>query len=732
MSVLWSDELRLLYTLVLNVLVLWASWRLARRFNRDRLSAAGDAGLLYFLVQYVSVCGTGIVGALHPLTIALVALLASSAMAAVGGRSRSARGDEPSAPAQPFRDSRERSSVIDYANASQPHALHWIRMRGSLAIVSTAVFFVIAYLATLIWHQRLLPVMANDALTYHLPAAVQWLRDGRLSFYEAWFYNPANSYSPLAGSAFLAWLIAPMGNDVVARFVQVAPALLLMIAMLNLCRALGAAVAAAALLAAACVLARPFMSQTILAKDDLFVAAFFIPLLDALRRERLNDAPGPCRAGIALGLLLATKFTVLFSVPILLLMLHRQRAGRAVDEENRDDPFSQDRRAKKGIIPAFWRRPLVVFAVAFVLAGPWYLRNLRLTGNPLFPTEVKVFGVTLLPGMLEVGRSKLLKTPRGAWNVFTDGYYAIPPAVAVILTIGWIAAWVVGRRDALRDRLKRTCLIGPMIGIVLFVAAAPYGEMRFAYPAIALLFAAVAIVLGVLPFAAQISVAGAMMMLCALTAFVPSKSAAFTVAGAIAGAAGAGVALLRPSRPVVALGGVAALVVLGMGVYVNWSAYVEQTRLDGPPVWSEPTVYGPVGEVWAYVRNELPRDAVIAYANTYFTYPLMGFAYDHRVAYAPTRRGLERFIDMPRIDQRMTGEQITGHIVRMLREDPDRDAWLRRLRETRAAFLVVMKQDPAAPGRTVVSPEAVFAAEEPQRFVVVFDNAAGTVYRINW
>src|SRR5699024_7835113 len=136
--------------------------------------------------------------------------------------------------------------------------------------------------------QRQLPVISNDALTYHLPAAVEWLQKGRLALYEAWSYNPANSYSPLAGSVFLAWLMAPMGNDVLARFVQVGPAVLFLVAMINLCRALGARVGAAALIAAACVVARPFMSQTILAKDDLFVAAFFVLLIDAMRRPRLE------------------------------------------------------------------------------------------------------------------------------------------------------------------------------------------------------------------------------------------------------------------------------------------------------------------------------------------------------------------------------------------------------------------------------------------------------------
>ena len=57
---------------------------------------------------------------------------------------------------------------------------------------------------------------------------------------------PSCSSSPLGGSAFIAWLIAPVQNDSVARFVAVGPLLMLLVAMLNLCRRLGRTVEARA------------------------------------------------------------------------------------------------------------------------------------------------------------------------------------------------------------------------------------------------------------------------------------------------------------------------------------------------------------------------------------------------------------------------------------------------------------------------------------------------------
>src|SRR4051794_19698861 len=59
------DELGLLYLALLNAVVLWAAWRVARRRSGDTLDAAGEALLLFYLVQYLSVCVPGILRALH-------------------------------------------------------------------------------------------------------------------------------------------------------------------------------------------------------------------------------------------------------------------------------------------------------------------------------------------------------------------------------------------------------------------------------------------------------------------------------------------------------------------------------------------------------------------------------------------------------------------------------------------------------------------------------------------
>ena len=681
MALLTGDELRLLYAFLLNAAVLWAGWRAGRRLNPDdRLAAAGDACLVYYLIQYLAVCVPGLVSALHPLTIAAMAIVLAGAIGLAASRIK----PPPS------------------ISASTP-------FRSQLTLIATCVF-IASYLIGLIWHQRPVPVMSNDAITYHMPAAVQWLQTGRLGLYEAWYYNPANSYSPLAGSAFIAWLVAPLGNDVIARFVQVGPLVMVFIALLNLCRRLGTDLGVAAIVALIVVMIRPFMSQAVLSKDDLFVAAFFVMAVDALSRERLEGRFGPLRAGVAIGLMLATKYTVLLSFPLLLLTINRAWT---------------------------WRRVAIMLFCALILAGPWYARNSFLTGNPLYPTQVKLLGLTIFPGMMHVQRSHLLRTAAGAWDVFTGGYYGMTVTLACVAIVTWLAALIVAGKRALRESLVRTCVLGPPLGIAIFVLAAPYGEMRFVYPAIALLLATLAIVLSRLPWWMQIALAGIVAIVAAATAFPPFIALPLTRGALAATALAVGVVALdrfaiplRRFAPYAA--GIAGLA-LAMFAYVHWSAYIDTLEHDSAVAWSypEPDAYGPIGDLWGYVRGEIPRGATIAYANTYFTYPLMGFRYDHRVIHVPTRKDVEHFRFLPPLDRTVTGEEIVTNIVKQMRKDPDRNQWLRRLQQSGADYLVVGKRIPAHGFKSSPPPELEFVADD-DHFKRVFDNEDGSVFEVKW
>jgi hypothetical protein len=93
-------------------------------------------------------------------------------------------------------------------------------------------------------------------------------------------------------------------------------------------------------------------------------------------------------AALSLGLLLGTKLSFLyFALPLLLVVIFGAR---------RDPAFREgERKAFGGMIP-------VVLLLIYMGPGFALTRNLILTGNPLYPSHVKVAGVTIFEGPREV------------------------------------------------------------------------------------------------------------------------------------------------------------------------------------------------------------------------------------------------------------------------------------------------------------------------------------------
>ena len=666
MEILFSDELRLAYTLALNAVVFVASYRFARRLaGGDRIAAAVDAFALYYLIQYAAVALPGLVGLLSPTAISMVALGACAALWSASLR----------------------RPATAMAGERLP-AFNRVLVLGSL-------LFVIGYCLGVIWVQRFTPIHDNDALAYHVPFAIHWLRAGWLGLFPAWFYNPANVYSPLAGSTFIAWLIAPMNNDLLARFAAIPQLIFLFLAMARLLCVLGVRPGTAALVAAAAVLCRPFVQQTILVKDDLALCAWFIVAAAALHPASLRGRAGAWRLGIAIGMFLAIKTTALLSVPLLLLAI--------------DAPARAGWR---------WKQWGTAIGCALLLAGPWFARNAILTGNPLYPTDVRIGGITLFEGQFAAVRSLELRSFGGVWRTFTlsgeqGGYYTLPPIFVGLLAIGWIGAALICGRRLMRDPLGRLCTIGPPLGIALFIFLSPYALIRFAYPSILLLFACVGLALSWrrLPFVVAGVIALAVMLGACATS-MQNSAAWFTVPAALLGGWVTIVAwpILVAPRLRAAWLGVGLTVPLVL-IYVYTPAWIDASQKFAVPFWRGQ--YGDIAEGWRFAREELPPGSVIAYANTFHVYPLYGFSYTQYPVYAPTRPGVHKLTDLPRFPSPTTGEQIPANIVAITAAEADRDTWLANLRTSGAQYLFIGKRDLAHPDRKADVPELRFAAADP-------------------
>jgi hypothetical protein len=708
-ELLTSDEFRLAYAVVLQVAALVGAWRFVRRrVGTDALDRIADVLLLNFLVQYLAVVIPGLVGVLNPLTIGLVTLALSAGLYfAPGGRPRDA---------------------IDHAEL--PGADFW----GMLACA----LFAVGYAGACAWQQQFSPPMAQDALTYHYPAAVKWLQTHRLGLFETWFFNPANTYSPLAGSAYIAWWMAPMGNDVLARHVPVAALVLIFFAAVRLIRALGVRPIVAGMVALALVLSQPFLRQSIIEKDDLYLSAFFTCVVAGCAAERLRDPIGACRLGVALGLMLATKYTALLAVPALLLVA--------------DAPI----RARWGV-----RRWGFFVGIALLVAGPWYLRNLLLTGNPLYPIDVKVFGVTVFKGLFESARSERLDGLGSMLDLLTRRDQSLPVWPAVIVSLAWVAA-VVGRFRQLRgEPLVRACLLGPVVIIAVFWAVAPYAEIRFVFPGFVLLFAAaaLAIVAWVRPAGLQVIAAAVVLVPAWATGFsfdihgvlLPGESGeappplvvgyvTMAVTVTLIGLAAAWVLRHFPAhRKRLAWGGIAATVLgLSAYVYVYWPAFVRTTETSCRAFWILPShrsAHGELALAWEWVCKNLPPTEPLAYANTYLVHPMSGFDHTRPLLYVPTRRGVRHIHDLPHLPGKLSGERLESVFSAALAADPDPDGWLAKLKASGATHLFVAKPHPPAgttrpPLGDATPPELEIIRAHPEKFEQVYENPAAVVYRV--
>jgi hypothetical protein len=667
--VLWlPDEFRLVVLLAVNALLCVAAFRLARHLSgRSGIGSVMDGLLIVYAVQYLSVCLTGLLGVLSAESMYGLATLASLVMLYV------ARRRQP-LPAQKWSADR--------------------------ILVGAAALFVVGYLIGFAWVQGAASFPGDDALTYHLPIPAIWLRDHRLSLQTIWFFNPANTYSPMAGETFITWLLAPVGNDVVVRYVQMPAMLLLLAAMIEVITGLGMRPGAAALVALAAVLCRAIVAQAALVKDDLFLAAFFMTAVAGLAPPRLADRLGPWRVGIAAGLFLATKYTALPMAPLLLL---------AVDAPLR----------------AGWKRRHWLIAVGCVvlLAGPWYLRNWIVAGNPLYPVTLNLAGIRIFDGLFIPERSTQMRTFGGAWTALTGMYQSLSPALMVVLIIGSVVGLALSVRR-LRDPLLRLCVIGPLIGMAIFIFLAHAAEIRYAEPPLLLMFAAAGLAIASLrPPPLALAAAAALALFSGAGGFEARRPLiVFFSAGIVLATLGMLAAIYASVRIRSVLVALGAVVAAGW-IYVYWLATIG--AVDGLTLPSMMLFYPKSAEVWAVVERDLPPEAPIAYTNLHLIRPLMGFNYQRPVFYVPVRPDVRAYHNLPPSDQPLTDQQLRPWISTLLLSDPQMPQWQQRLLQSPAAYLLVGKQPDVPP-----APELTFAKQAPERFRPVFENEAAALFRI--
>lgn len=221
-----------------------------------------------------------------------------------------------------------------------------------------------------------------DNLAYHLPFVVEWFRTGNLwqVYYSA--YAGPLGYYPSNYELLVLWNMFPFGNDLMVNLQNLSVFMLLPFGLYHLARKFYVSHKPALVVVLLFLMLPVTLRQLGTPLVDLFFCYTFILGLIYLREYATSRQVSDLGlAGLALGLFAGTKYLgLVYSLPLMafavafVVAVYRKQIKRGLKHLG------------------------LFFGAMLSTGGFFYLRNLIDTGNPVFPTEVSLFGHTILKG----------------------------------------------------------------------------------------------------------------------------------------------------------------------------------------------------------------------------------------------------------------------------------------------------------------------------------------------
>jgi len=535
------------------------------------------------------------------------------------------------------------------------------------------------------------PPPAWDAFVYHLGFPASWLNRSRIFLVMVPFGDQAGTYFPSNVELIYLWLLTYTGQDFSTNVTQWFFTITCVAAVYRLSRITGASQAVALCSSFSVFFMPSIIHQAVSSEVDIAFSAMFVSSLYFLLRWRENPTIrfNLFLSMLAAGLFLGTKtialpWTLFLYLPLFCIIT-----------------------VKRGLRP--WM--LTGMAAAAVPGGFWYVRNIAVTGNPVFPLSLNIFGLNLLPGAYT--RATMLNSLFHTesfmeWAGLLAGDWGIP---LLAITLASALLVLAGHR---RDRVHRICFgAGPFLVLIICFCIVPYNrEVRFAYTAFLLGAVAVGMIISraeagiprLLTVIAAIYVSNLFPLNNGQTEFFKHllfyiKNLAFPSN-----------MVLEQMRPGAAFMGAAATlaaatVFLSL-IRQNWISYTKWTfALSGILIFcgislisSSYPVYQyqyyrqtPMGESWAVFHMRVPTPVRVAYSGTDLFYGLTGPKLKNTVYHVPVNRhGFQHFHECNKY-LKTTGEYSVPESDRIdfCRRDPDFNVWFDRLAKLKTEFFYV-------------------------------------------
>jgi hypothetical protein len=531
-------------------------------------------------------------------------------------------------------------------------------------------------------------VTSVDALAFHLPGVIRYIQTGSLWHSSQFLPGQAQGNYPQFGDLLLLAAVLPWHSTALIRYVD--PLLLAIagLAVYALARELRASGPTAVLVACALVAIRPVVGPALpdVITDPALTAGFAAGALFLMRHWRTRRRAELVLAGIGFGIAVGTKWYGLSDVPVLIACW---LIGALLVGLPRRQAIANG---------------AVLIGVIALSGGIWLLRNLILTGNPVFDYKVRIFGVTLFPAPPDVLRSELgfplahyfghpSVLRRYAWPVFRSDFGLIGALiVAGALAAGAWCAASAARLRAVRVDLRIGILAVAAVALAAVYSVTPYtaqglngfpvliaANTRYATPALivgAPLLGWVATRLGALRIVVEVALLIA--IIAELNKYLPASAGRLAVSVLVLVAVAAAWALWRSRLPALWRAAPAAGVLLATAAF----AFGSQRTLSRAP-------YSPSDPAVSYVLAHDPAGTRIGLAGEWTAQglvpvaPLFGPRLANDVAYVGPviEHRLEQYRAAPPFNRALR----RGHYRLLVvgtgfppRPNPPQERWARR------------------------------------------------------
>jgi hypothetical protein len=299
-----------------------------------------------------------------------------------------------------------------------------------------------------------------DPLTFHLPNVARWIQTGTVWQIDQFVPLLAQGNYPHNGDVVLLSTVLPWHNDFLVRLPITFYLVVLAVAVFVVARELGAA-SSTSVLAAAAILSMPVVGLATIPRalpDSLMWATYTCGVLFALRHARTRRRSDLVLMGVALAIACGTKWYGVSSVPVLIAiwlgarLLAARRTGRS----------GASRRALgDGVL---------VGGLALLGTAVWFVRNLALSDNPVFPLQVAPFGITIFDAPPDVIRDQAgwtiadyagdLDVLRQLAGEIVEGIGSLP----IVCALGLVVVVLLARR---RGRAPDSRVLALAIGAVV-------------------------------------------------------------------------------------------------------------------------------------------------------------------------------------------------------------------------------------------------------------------------